>query len=146
MSKTLNIFMLYKIQDKDFLIGGDKCKTPLSKGYVFFSCCGKWVDIGKSGCNSGQGDKYECVFAKYLKKNSVNAIKIYGELFSDDLIVEEEGEYVLLRRKSSMLVPVSCFYSIDSETLMTNLPDSDRKRIHSTEILRQYFINLSYLP
>lgn len=129
MEDTITIFMLYKIQEEDFLIGGDKCRTPLSRGYVFFSCCGKWVDIGKAGCNSGQGDKYECVFAKYLKKNSRKPVQRYKKLFGPDLLLERDDEYVLLRRKSSLLVPTTCFYSIDSETSMTNLQAAQRQQI-----------------
>lgn len=129
MKMDINIFFLYKIEEKNYLY---KCDNSLAKGNVYFSCCGKWMCDGKTGKNAGQGDKYEGVFAKYLKCNSEKAVKKYKELFGDDLIKDEEGKYLLFYRKSSLLIPACCFYSCDNETGINNLNGSDRKRINST--------------
>ena len=130
MGKTTNIFLLYKISKKEHL-------KSLAEGKVFFSCCGKYVDIAKVGCDKGQGVKYECVFAKYLHENSEEPIRRYKKLFGRDLLIEKEGNYVLFRRKSSLLIPTACFYSIDNETAVTNLQGDDRKRIERITLENQ---------
>lgn len=122
MKKTTNIFFLYKVAERNHL-------QTLINGKVFFSCCGNYVEIAKRGKDKGQGDKYECVFAKYLKGNSEEPIRKYKSLFGKDLLIEKEGNYVLFRRKSSLLTPTACFYSMDNETTITNLKDNDRERI-----------------
>ena len=122
MDNFTNIFLLYKITEKEYI------KT-FAQGEVFFSCCGKYVDLAKAGCEKGQGDRYECVFAKYSKINSSMAIQKYKKLFGDDLLIENDGDFILLRRKSSLLVPTTCFYSIDNETAINNLPNDEKKRI-----------------
>lgn len=124
MKKTIKIFLLYKITSREFL-------KSLADGVVHFSCCAKYVDIAKNEGKIGEGDKYECVFAKYLIKNSSEPIKRYKRLFGRDLLLEKENGYVLFRRKSSLLIPTACFYSIDNETAITNLNDEDRKRIEA---------------
>lgn len=52
-----------------------------SKGDLYFSCCANWIDISKRNTNNGQGDRYEGVFAKYLRKNSRKPIKEYKKAF-----------------------------------------------------------------
>lgn len=122
MNSATNVFFLYKIAKKEHLIS-------LAEGHVYFSCCGNWANIGKIGCGKGQGDKYECVFAKYLRKNSRKPIQHYKKLFGKDLIVEHEGEYVLLKRKSSLYIPAACFYSLDNASVVRYLPSEEKERI-----------------
>ena len=115
-------YLLYKrVKDEYF--------KDISNGIVHFSCCEKYIEIAKKGCGKGQGDEHECVFAKYLKENSSKPIKKYKNIFDDDLQVEEEGDYVLLRRKSSLLIPTSCFYGIDGNIIINNLKDEDLEYI-----------------
>lgn len=45
------------------------------------------------------------------------------------MLIENDGDYVLLRRKSSLLIPTACFYSIDNETAIINLPNDEKERI-----------------
>jgi len=122
MGDVTKIFFLYKISEERYL-------EALATGEVYFSCCGRFMNIAKSGCGKGQGDRYECVFAKYLKKNSRKPIQKYKKMFGKDLLVETEGDYVLLRRKSSLYVPTACFYSIDNNTAIQNLNGDDKVRI-----------------
>ena len=122
INTVTNIFLLYKITRKEFI-------KKLAQGEVFFSCCGRYVDIAKAGCDKGQGDKFECVFAKYLKKNSRKPIQVYKKLFGKDLKIESDGDYILFRRKSSLLTPTACFYSIDNETAINNLQGKEKECI-----------------
>lgn len=122
MSKNFNLIFLYKIMECKFIDG-------FSKGNLYFSCCGNWIDIAKKTGGKGQGDLYEGVFAKYLKKNSRKPIQKYKKLFGNDLRIESDGEYRLLRRKSSLDIPAICFYSLDSDSLMEYFPDKDKEWI-----------------
>lgn len=122
MSKSINLILLYKVMECKFIDG-------FSKGNLYFSCCGNWIDIAKKTGGKGQGDLYEGVFAKYLKKNSRKPIQKYKKLFGDDLIIESDGEYRLLRRRSSLKIPAICFYSLDSESSIEFFPEKEKERI-----------------
>lgn len=111
MNKKIDVYLLYKIMNKEFI-------DSFSKGNFYFSCCSNWISIAKQNGGKGQGDLYEGVFAKYLKKNSRKPIKNYKKMFGKDLKVESVDGYVLLRRKSSLNIPTICFYSIDNESIM----------------------------
>lgn len=122
MSNIIDVYFLFKIMPIEYI-------DNFAKGNFYFSCCGNWIDIAKKGCGKGQGDKYEGVFAKYKKMNSRKPIKFYKSLFKKDLKIESEGEYVLLRRKSSLYVPAICFYSLDNNTVMEFFPEKEKDRI-----------------
>ena len=122
MSKNVNVIFLYKIMQCEYIDG-------FSKGNFYFSCCGNWIDIAKKSGGKGQGDRYEGVFAKYLKKNSRKPIRKYKGKFGKDLIVESDGDFILLRRKSSLKIPAICFYSIDSDTIKEFFPETEKERI-----------------
>lgn len=120
--REVQIFDFLKIMKKEYL-------EKLSNGQVYFSCCAKWRSAAKLYDNKGQGDKNEGVFAKYLRKNSRKPIQNYKKQFGKDLIVRTDGEYVLLSRKSSLYVPATCFYSIDSQSIINELPQNEEERI-----------------
>lgn len=92
-------------------------------------CCSNWISIAKRDGGKGQGDLYEGVFAKYLRKNSRKPIKNYKKMFGKDLIVESIDNYVLLRRKSSLNIPTICFYSMDSKSVMDFFPENEKSTI-----------------
>ena len=122
MNNDITIFLMFKIMPKEFI-------DSFSKGDLYFSCCANWIDISKRNTNNGQGDRYEGVFAKYLRKNSRKPIKEYKKAFKKDLIVETDGEYKLLKRRSSLYTPAMCFYSYDSNSIMAYIPSKDKDRI-----------------
>ena len=111
MSNTVDVYFLFKIMPIEYI-------DNFAKGNFYFSCCGNWVDIAKKGFGKGQGDKYEGVFAKYKRKNSRKPVKYYKTLFKKDLKIEQEGDYVLLRRISSLYIPATVSYT--HLTLPTN--------------------------
>lgn len=104
-------------------------------GNLFFSCCGEWISKARNSGGKGQGDKYEAVFAKYLRKNSRKPIQKYKSFFGKDLIIESEDDYIMLKRRSSLYIPASCFYSIDNHTVKNYLPESETEKI--TSLLNQ---------
>ena len=122
MNDDVKAVFLYRIMPKRFI-------PDFSKGAIYFSCCGKWISIAKAGGGKGQGDRHEGVFAKYQRKNSRKPIQHYKKIFGKDLIIESEGDYCLLRRKSSLYIPAVCFYSIDTQTILQYVPDKEAERI-----------------
>lgn len=122
MNNDIKSIFLYRIMSKRYI-------PEFSKGAIYFSCCGKWIAIAKTGGGKGQGDRYEGVFAKYQRKNSRKPIQHYKKLFGKDLIVESEDDYYLLRRKSSLYIPAICFYSIDTQTILQYVPDEEAERL-----------------
>ena len=122
MSNTVDVYFLFKIMPIEYI-------DNFAKGNFYFSCCGNWVDIAKKGFGKGQGDKYEGVFAKYKRKNSRKPVKYYKTLFKKDLKIEQEGDYVLLRRISSLYIPAICFYSLDNNTSIEFFPEKEKARI-----------------
>lgn len=124
MGNSYTVYLLYKIMDQMFI-------NNFANGNFYFSCCGNWIDIAKRECDNGQGDKHEGVFAKYKKKNSRKPKKYYRALFKNDLIIEQEGDYILFKRKSSLYIPAICFYSIDNQTIKDNMPDDEKKKIEN---------------
>ncbi len=125
MTDSQPIFCLYKIIEKRYI-------EDFVSGNFYFSCCGEWISKAKSSGGKGQGDQHEAIFAKYLRKNSRKPIKYYKKIFGKDLIVESEGEYVLLKRKSSLYIPAICFYNIDNQSIKQYLPDEEIEKIVSS--------------
>ena len=123
----MKTIFLYKMLKKHRING-------FAAGNIYFSCCAKWIEIGKDNKIKGQGDIHEGVFAKYKRENSQQPLQYYTNLFKDDLIAEEEEEYILFRRKSSLYTPAICFYTLDEESINDALPDDEREHINKTLI------------
>lgn len=94
-------------------IGEEKWIKKLENGSACFSPINDYIEQGEKGNNNEQGDKYEGVFAR-LKKNDTKIHDMEDRL-KDDLEEIEDGEYILLRRKSSRTVPVFCLYGFYKE-------------------------------
>lgn len=94
-------------------IGEEKWIKKLENGSACFSPINDYIEQGEKENNNEQGDKYEGVFAR-LKKNDTRIHDMEDRL-KDDLEKIEDGEYILLRRKSSRTVPVFCLYGFYKE-------------------------------
>lgn len=116
------VFFLLKIMENKYI-------ESFVNGNVYFSCCKRWINIEKSGGKSGQGDIYEGVFAKYKKSNSRKPKQYYRKKFGKDLEVLSNDNYVLFRRRSSLMIPATCFYSFDSLSIIDFLPAYQTNRI-----------------
>lgn len=91
-----------------FKFGEQKWIDKLINGEVSFSSIGSFIEQAKVSKNDIQGDEFEGVFAK-LNKND-QRINLMKQKLKEDLEIIEEGDYVYLRRHSSKLIPVYCFY------------------------------------
>lgn len=94
-------------------IGEEQWIKKLENGSACFSPIADYIEKGEKENNNEQGDKYEGVFAR-LKKNDTRIHDMEDRL-KDDLEEIEDGEYILLRRKSSRTVPVFCLYGFYKE-------------------------------
>lgn len=101
-----------------FKFGTTKWMKALKDGEVSFSCPGKYINIAKDNGNSEQGDLYEGVFAR-LKETDPRIEQCRGKL-GEDLEILPDGDFVLLRRKSTYFIPTFCFYSFRGLDLLQN--------------------------
>ena len=108
----------------------------LKDGEVSFSCPGQYIQIAKDTGNSEQGDFYEGVFAR-LKKTDPR-IKQCREKLGEDLEILPDGDFVLLRRKSTYFIPTFCFYSFRGLDLLQNVTRSGLQQVRHDFDERMY--------
>lgn len=94
-------------------VGEEIWIKKLLNGSACFSPVADFIEKGENENNNEQGDKYEGVFAR-LKKND-SRISLMEEKLRNDLEKIEDGDYILLRRKSSRTIPVFCLYGFYKE-------------------------------
>lgn len=102
-----------------FKFGAAKWMKVLKDGKVSFSCPGQYINIAKDAGNSEQGDLYEGVFAR-LKETDPRIEECRWKL-GEDLEILPDGDFVLLRRKSTYFIPTFCFYSFRGLDLLQNV-------------------------
>ena len=91
-----------------FKFGVEKYMKSLKDGNLFFSCAGNYVQIAKNGGNAEQGDLEEGVFARLLRTDT--RVEHCLREFGRDLEITPDGEFVKLRRRSTLLYPLFCMY------------------------------------
>lgn len=96
-------------------IGKEKWVKELHKGSICFSLVDSFIKQGESTDNQEQGDPFEGVFAR-IERND-ERINIEKQRLGEDLEIIEDGEYVMLRRKSARSIPVFCAYGIYSDDI-----------------------------
>lgn len=94
---------------------------------IFFGCALKYILLGQKGLK-GQGDKNEGIIARYRKQNpfGINRIKKYIKHFGKkNLIIQENNGFYEIRRRSSLLTPMACFFSMidDFSNEVSNITD-----------------------
>lgn len=102
-----------------FKFGATKWMKALKDGKVSFSCPGQYINIAKDKGNSEQGDLYEGVFARL--KATDQRINQCREKLGEDLEILHDGDFVMLRRKSTYYIPTFCFYSFRGIDLLQNV-------------------------
>jgi hypothetical protein len=102
-----------------FKFGATKWMKDLKDGKVSFSCPGQYINIAKDTGNSEQGDLYEGVFAR-VKETDPKIEQCRGKL-GGDLEILPDGDFVLLRRRSTYFIPTFCFYSFRGIDLLQNV-------------------------
>ncbi len=90
---------------------GQECWiNKLKKGEACFSLVNDFIEEGERTNNNEQGDKFEGVFARLEKTNP--KIDEMSKRLGKDLEIIEDGDYVLLRRKSCRSKQVFCLYGL----------------------------------
>lgn len=109
----------------------------LKDGSAWFGKINNYIEKAIEADNDDQGDRYEGIFARTLKRSSL--VEKYSVIFGDDLEIIDDGEYCFLRRKSSKLQKAFCTYGIrKSELEITEVINPDDE----TPLCRfQYFIS-----
>lgn len=96
-------------------IGEEKWIKKLRHGSACFSPVVDCIKQGEKTGNNEQGDKYEGVFARLRKDNSL-ITEIKNKL-GKDLEIISDGEYRLLRRISCKTIPIFCVYGFYKEDI-----------------------------
>lgn len=97
-----------KISQKEWI-------EKLQKGSAWFGAINNYIVKAEETNNNEQGDKYEGVFARCKKGNPIITEQL--SRLGNDLEIIEDGEYCLLRRKSSRYVCAFCMYGIKNTDL-----------------------------
>lgn len=92
-----------------FKFGEQRWMERLVAGEVSFSCPGNFVYQAKRTGNDVQGDIYDGIFAR-LEPDDPRIESMKNEL-GNDLEQIEDGDYIILRRRSAKLKPIFCMYS-----------------------------------
>lgn len=124
-----NSFMLFKF-------GATKWMRALKDGKVSFSCPGHYINIAKENGNSEQGDLYEGVFAR-LKERDPRVEQCRKKL-GEDLEILPDGDYVMLRRKSTYFIPTFCFYSFRGHDLLQKVTRAGLQQVRHDFDERMY--------
>lgn len=99
----------------------------LVNGNFSFSCVGKFIQQAQATGDTVQGDSFEGYFAR-LKKDD-KRLTIMRSRLKDDLEESNDGNYVLLRRKSALTVPIFCIYGYQCIDAVNEAPSSGKTRI-----------------
>ncbi|PKM78520.1 MAG: hypothetical protein CVU90_01935 [Firmicutes bacterium HGW-Firmicutes-15] len=110
-----------------FKFGEYRWIKRLKDGELSFGCPGGYIDIARTSKNDEQGDLDEAIFARLKKGNP--KIQEVADTLKDDLEVIDDGAYVKLRRKSSYLVPVFCFYRIKTSDITKNVTAAGKQKV-----------------
>jgi hypothetical protein len=92
--------------------------NTIASGNVYFGCAELYAYKGALG-NKGQGDEDEGLYARVLRNNSMY-LQEQQKIFGRDLVIIENGNFLDLKLRSVINMPLYCVYTI-------NAKDSDVK-------------------
>ncbi len=117
----------------------EKIQKDYDSKQVTFSCAANWIDYADKCNNLTTGDYLEGVFAHVVYPFDFNSLKDrYGISLKNELIIKsyDNNNSFYLRYEPTILMPVLCFYGIDSvEKLLT-------KESNESEFLLNYYANI----
>lgn len=87
----------------------------LQSGSAWFGAINNYIKQAEDTNNNEQGDRYEGVFARCKKESPT--VKDCQSCFGGDLELIDDGEYYLLRRKTSRFLYAFCMYGIKNTDL-----------------------------
>ena len=106
--KSMDILFLRILEKRNMDIRLDK---------IFFGCALKYILYGQRGI-FGQGDVNEGLIARFKESNVYGKKRIseYVDFFGNrNLIIRKLNGFIEVRRKSSLLIPLACFYLINDD-------------------------------
>ena len=103
--------MLFRFGEKHWI-------EKLIQGELSFSCTGAFINQAAKTGNEVQGDKFEGIFAR-LEKDDIRIEKM-RQLLGRDLEEIEYAPYTLLRRRSSKMKPIFCFYGYTASDALSD--------------------------
>lgn len=98
-----NVELCMKISEKRWV-------ESLRNGSACFNPVEKFIEKAEKEGNNEQGDRYEGVFARI--KSDDARLKALRIRLGEDLEEIADGDYMILRRKTSRKVPIFCLYGI----------------------------------
>lgn len=98
--------------------GEKRWMERLAAGEISFSCPGNFAFQAKKTGNDVQGDLYDGIFARLLPDDP-RIRKMKSEL-GRDLEQLEDGDYIILRRRSAKLKPIFCMYSYTAGDILSD--------------------------
>lgn len=99
------------------------------QGQISFSCAGAFIHQAEHTGNTVQGDLYEGVFARLNKTDS--RVQLMKDTLKKDLEIIDDGDFVLLRRKSALRKPMFCYYAYTVEDAIHDCGDDAHKGINT---------------
>lgn len=96
-------------------VGQEKWIKSLKAGTACFNRAGFFIEKAAQTGNNEQGDLYEGVFARLRKDNPLLAQTI--KCFETDIELIDDGDYTILRRKSTRSIPIFCAYGVRKDEL-----------------------------
>lgn len=103
MPNTDRLFLCMKISQSTWI-------KSLQEGNAWFGMINNYILQAERSGNNEQGDRYEGVFARCSKDSPL--ITFNSLRFGNDLEVVDDGDYVLLRRRSSRKACAFCMYGV----------------------------------
>lgn len=125
-----NVLMFFKFGESRWI-------NEIIKGNISFSCIGAFIAQARMYGNEIQGDLYEGVFARLNKDDK--RIELMKNQLKGDLEIINDGEYIMLRRHSSKLVPIFCLYGITGKDLLVDNKNMLEKHPKGSNQLKHYF-------
>ena len=92
-------------------VGVGRWMKALRDGELSFAALGYYIYTAQKYGNKDQGDENEGVFAR-LKKDDGRIQEAYDYLGKDLEVIQDEEDYVKLRRSSSRYIPTFCIYGL----------------------------------
>lgn len=134
MSQSDKLCLCMKISQAEWI-------DSLRAGNAWFGKIDNYILQAERSGNNEQGDKYEGFFARCLKTSPI--VSYNKDRFGDDLEIVDDGEYVLLRRKSSRKFCAFCMYGIRYSDLIligdVDLSGSEPTRAFKYDIDRKMY-------
>lgn len=97
------------------IINAEYIQSTILSGNIYFGCAEYYAYQELLG-NKGQGDKDEGLYAR-VKKSNLSYIKEQEKLHGEDLVMIENGEFLDMKLKSVINMPIYCVYSINANDL-----------------------------